>query len=99
MNRQILPAILCAIAALCSLSAARAAADVTGLVPTIWWDFETRPTTADALKNANMGLISMSFTAVGDWTYQPGVTNGWALDTSACTAYAAACFWKGVLQS
>ena len=36
MNKQILPAIFCAIAALCSISTAHAAnPDVTGLEPTI----------------------------------------------------------------
>ena len=87
MNRQILPAILCAIVTLCSLPAARAAeADVTGLVPTIWLDFETKPSASD-LKSANKGSASVSFAGEGTATYQAGVTNGWAIDTSKYTPY------------
>ena len=88
MNRRILPAILCAIAALCSISTAHAAnPDVTGLEPTIWWDFETKPTSADALRNANMGSNGIVLKKSGTFGYQQGVTNGWALDTSVCTTY------------
>ena len=88
MNRIMLSAVVCAVAALCSISAAHAAnPDVTGLVPTIWWDFETRPTTADALKNANMGSIGIVLKKEGTFGYQQGVTNGWALDTSVCRTF------------
>ena len=90
MNRQILPAILCAIAALCSLPAARAAADVTGLVPTIWWDFETQPS-ASELKGANRGSASISFTGEGTKTYSAGAISGtYALDASHYTPYSKA---------
>ena len=89
-NRRILPAILCAIAALCSLPAAHAAnSDVTGLVPTIWWDFETKPN-ATGLASTNKGSKSISFTGEGTATYQTGVTNGWAIDTSKYTPYSKA---------
>lgn len=89
MNRQILPAILCAIAALCLLPAARAAdADVTGLVPTIWWDFETQPT-AEGLAKANKGSASISFSNKGTAAYATGVMNGWALSTDGFSPYSA----------
>ena len=88
MNKRILSAILCAVAALCSISTARAAdADVTGLVPTIWWDFETQPD-ASGLPGANKGSASISFKGGGDPNYEKAVvTNGWALNTSASTPY------------
>ena len=80
MNRIMLSAILCAVAALCSISAAHAAnPDVTGLVPTIWWDFETQPN-ASGLASKNKGSKSISFTGEGTATYQTGVTNGWAIE-------------------
>lgn len=87
MNRTMLSAIFCAVAALCSISAAHAAnPDVTGLVPTIWWDFETKPK-ASGLASTNKGSKSISFTGEGTATYQTGVTNGWAIDTSKYTPY------------
>ena len=87
MNRIMLSAILCAIAALCSISAAHAAnSDVNGLVPTIWWDFETQPN-AKGLASTNKGSKSITFTGEGTATYQSGVTNGWAIDTTKYTPY------------
>ena len=81
---------LCSLAGmLFALSLFAADADVTGLVPTIWWDFETKPD-AGGLKTANMGSSSISFTSEGTKTYQAGVTNGWALDTASFTPYSAA---------
>ena len=53
MKKQLLVAVVCATVALYSISAARAAdADVTGLEPTVWLDFETKPT-AEGLAKAN----------------------------------------------
>lgn len=82
-------AALCA-AFLMASSAARAAdPDVTGLEPTIWWDFETRPN-ASGLASTNKGSKPISFTGEGTATYQTGVTNGWAIDTSKYTPYSKA---------
>ena len=90
MKKQMLVAVVCATVALCSIPAARAAdADVTGLVPTIWWDFETKPG-ASGLPGANKGSASISFTSEGTATYQAGFTNGWAVDTSKFTPYSGA---------
>ena len=90
MNRIMLSAILCAVAALSSLPAARAAdADITGLVPTIWWDFETKPS-ASGLATANKGSASISFSNKGTASYAAGVTNGWALNTDGFSPYSAA---------
>ena len=90
MNRIMLSAILCAVAALCSISAAHAAnPDVTGLVPTIWWDFETQPN-ASGLASENKGSMAITFTGEGTATYQAGVTNGWAIDTTKYTPYSKA---------
>ena len=84
-----------AVRALCSLagmlfaaSAFAADADVTGLVPTLWFDFETKPS-ASSLPGTNKGSVSgFTFTPQGTETYQTGVTNGcWALDTSKCNSY------------
>ena len=81
---------LCSLAGmLFALSLFAADADVTGLVPTIWWDFETQPDAA-GLTAANKGSASVSFSTEGTKTYQAGVTNGWALDTSAFTPYSGA---------
>ena len=63
MKRTILS--LLAITALGAAPVVRAAdADVTGLVPTIWWDFETRPN-ATGLATANKGSASISFSNKG----------------------------------
>ena len=75
--------------ALLAPAAYAADADVTGLVPTLWWDFETKPS-ASGLATANKGSAAISFTSEGTATYQTGVTNGWALDTSKFTPYSAA---------
>ena len=82
---------LCLLAGMLFAALAFAAdADVTGLVPTIWWDFETKPDAA-GLTTANKGSASISFTSEGTKTYQQStVTNGWALDTSKFTPYSAA---------
>ena len=80
-------AVLCAAMAIGVSSARAADADVTGLVPTIWWDFETQPD-ASELPGANKGSASISFKGGGDPNYEKAVvTNGWALDTSASTPY------------
>ena len=48
-----------------ALPSARAAdADANGLVPTIWWDFETKPD-ATGLATANKGSASISFSNKG----------------------------------
>ena len=78
-----------AAAMLLALPAPAADADATGLVPTIRWDFETKPD-ANGLKNANKGSASISFTSEGSTSYAAGATNGWALDTSRFTPYSGA---------
>lgn len=82
-------ATLCAAFLLASSAAHAANPDVTGLEPTIWWDFETRPN-ASGLASTNKGSKSISFTGEGTATYQTGVTNGWAIDTSKYTPYSKA---------
>ena len=90
MKLKVLAAALCAAVALCLIPVARAAdADVTGLVPTIWWDFETQPA-ADGLTAANKGSASISFSDKGTASYAAGVTNGWALNTDGFSPYSAA---------
>ena len=90
MKKQMLVAVVCATVALCSIPAARAAdADVTGLVPTIWWDFETKPD-ASGLATANKGSASISFSNKGTAAYATGVMNGWALSTDGFSPYSAA---------
>jgi hypothetical protein len=91
MNRHLFCAIFCAVAALCSISAAHAEdPDVTGLVPKIWWDFETQPI-ASELKGANRGSASISFTGEGTKTYSAGAISGtFAIDTSRYTPYSKA---------
>ena len=88
MKLKVLAAALCAAVALCSIPVARAAdADVTGLVPTIWWDFETKPD-ASGLATANKGSASISFTSEGTKTYSTGAISGtYAIDTSKFTPY------------
>ncbi len=89
MKKQMLVAVVCATVALCSIPAARAAdADVTGLVPTIWWDFETKPD-ASGLATANKGSASISFSNKGTAAYATGVMNGWALSTDGFSPYSA----------
>ena len=91
MKRKVLAAALCAAVALCSIPVARAEdADVTGLVPTIWWDFETQPA-ADGLTAANKGSASITFTSEGTKTYSAGAIGGtYAIDTSKFTPYSGA---------
>ena len=88
MNRPLI-----ALFAALALGAAPARAsdpDVTGLVPTIWWDFETQPD-AGGLANANKGSAGTSFSHEGTKTYKQGVgSDGWALDTSRFTPYSGA---------
>ena len=88
MKKQMLVAVVCATVALCSIPAARAAdKDVTGLVPTIWWDFETKPD-ASGLPGANKGSASITFTSEGTQTYSAGaINNTYAIDTSKYTPY------------
>ena len=82
-----------AVSALCSvagmlfaISAFAADLDATGLVPTIWFDFETQPSTAD-LAAANKGSASVSFKDEGTKSYKGGAIGGYALDTSKFTSY------------
>ena len=81
---------LCALAGmLLSSSLFAADADVTGLVPTIWWDFETKPNAA-GLTTTNKGSASISFASEGTESYQTGATNGWAVNTASFTPYSSA---------
>lgn len=82
-----LGAALCAAAGFVALAAHAADADVTGLVPTIWWDFETQ-LDASGLPGANKGSASISFTSEGNKTYAAGAIGGtYAIDTSKYTPY------------
>ena len=88
MNRPLIA--LFAALALGAAPAPAADPDVTGLVPTIWWDFETQPD-AGGLANANKGSAGTSFSHEGTKTYKQGVgSDGWALDTSRFTPYSGA---------
>ena len=69
-----------------AISAFAADPDATGLVPTIWFDFETQPSTAD-LAAANKGSASVSFKDEGTKSYKGGAIGGYALDTSKFTSY------------
>ena len=81
---------LCSVAGMLFAASAFAAdADVTGLVPTIWWDFETQPDAA-GLTDANKGSASITFSNKGTASYEAGVTNGWALNTDGFSPYSAA---------
>ena len=81
--------VLCSVAGmLFAVSAFAADPDATGLVPTIWWDFETKPD-AGGLAAANKGSASISFTHEGTTTYATGATNGWAINTASFTPYSA----------
>ena len=83
-------AALCAAFLLASSAARAADPDITGLVPTIWWDFETQPS-ASELKGANRGSASISFTGEGTKTYSVGAISGtFAIDTSWYTPYSKA---------
>ena len=88
MKRTILS--LFALAALAAAPVRAADADVTGLVPTIWWDFETQPSASD-LTTANKGSASITFTHEGTKTYSAGAIGGtYAFDTSRFTPYSGA---------
>ncbi|MCR5840414.1 MAG: right-handed parallel beta-helix repeat-containing protein [Kiritimatiellae bacterium] len=77
---------LCALTGMLLVSSALAAdADATGLVPTIWLDFENQSASASSFKSENKGSASVSFT--GDGKYKAGANNGYALDTTRCTPY------------
>ena len=79
--------VLCSLAGmLLAASAFAADADVTGLVPTIWWDFETQPD-AVGLKTTNKGSAFISLSNEGTATYKAGANGGYALDTSKFTPY------------
>ena len=66
---------------------ARAAdADVTGLVPTIWWDFESQPNAASRT-TANKGSASITFTSEGTTAYATGAMDGRAINTASFTPY------------
>ena len=83
-------AALCAAFLLASSAAHAANPDVTGIVPTIWWDFETQPS-ASELKGANKGSASISFSDEGTKTYSAGAISGtYALDASHYTPYSKA---------
>ena len=83
-------AALCAAFLLASSAARAADPDITGLVPTIWWDFETQPS-ASELEGANRGSASISFTGEGTKTYSAGAISGtFAIDTSRYTPYSKA---------
>ena len=83
--KRILPLLLLAV--LLALPARAAEADSTGLVPTLWWDLETQPSSS-GLPGANKGSASgFTFTGEGTATYVAGATNGWALDASKFTPY------------
>ena len=74
-------------ASIAAFSVRAADVDVTGLVPTIWWDFETQPA-ADGLTAANKGSASITFTHEGTKTYSAGAIGGtYAIDTSRFTPY------------
>ena len=60
--------------------------DATGLVPTVWFDFETQPD-VNGLSAANKGSASVSFKDEGSKAYGTGATGGSALDTSSWTPY------------
>ena len=78
---------LCSVAGMLFAASAFAAdPDATGLVPTIWFDFETQPSTAD-LAAANKGSASVSFKDEGTKSYKGGAIGGYALDTSKFTSY------------
>ncbi len=67
-------------------SALAAEADATGLVPTIWWDFESQPN-ADGLATANKGSASITFTSEGTTAYADGAMDGRAINTASFTPY------------
>ena len=84
--RHCLTAALCT-GALLAPHARAADVDATGLVPTIWFDFETQPS-ASSLPGTNKGSATgFSFSSEGTKTYQAGVDGGYALDTSKFTPY------------
>ena len=60
--------------------------DATGLVPTVWLDFETQPSAA-GLTAANKGSATVSFKEEGSATYASGVHGGYALDSTVFTPY------------
>ena len=72
---------LCSVAGMLFAASAFAAdADVTGLVPTVFMDFE-------ASSLANKGSASASFKDEGTKKYSSGANGGYALDTSSFTPY------------
>ena len=78
---------LCLVAGLLFAASAFAAdPDATGLVPTIWWDFEAQPNAA-GLATSNKGSASASFKDEGTKKYSSGANGGYALDTSSFTPY------------
>ena len=82
--KRLLPLLL--LATLLAPAARATDADVTGLVPTIWWDFESEPDAA-GLPTANKGSASITFTSEGTASYQTGAMNGWAVNTASFTPY------------
>ena len=72
---------LCSVAGMLFAASAFAAdADVTGLVPTVFMDFEESSL-------ANKGSASISFKDEGTKKYSSGANGGYALDTSSFTPY------------
>ncbi len=65
---------------LVATSAFAADADVTGLVPKVFMDFEESSL-------ANKGSASISFKDEGTKKYSSGANGGYALDTSSFTPY------------
>lgn len=77
---------LCALTGMLLVSSALAAdADATGLVPTIWLDFENQSPDASSFKSENKGSASVSFS--GEGKYRAGANNSYAIDTTRCTPY------------
>ncbi len=72
--------------ALVALPARAADADATGLVPTVWLDFESQ-SVASGYGAENKGSAKISFSNEGTKTYQAGADGGYAVDTSKYTPY------------
>ena len=89
LHRQMcLAKALCLLAGMLFAASAFAVdADITGLVPTIWFDFETQPS-ASSLPGTNKGSASgFTFDSEGTKTYRTVANGGYALDTSAFTPW------------
>ncbi len=70
-----------------AISAFAADPDTTGLVPTVWYDFDTQPD-ASKLGGTNKGSVGgITFSSGGTKTYKTGARSGWALDSSKFTPW------------